>query len=243
MSQLDKLFRDRLEHYKKSPPPPAWNRINDGLQTDHSKSFWIKIAAGVIILLGASFLFWKANETTIVLAPITVSQEVPTVQENQLATVATPLIDEPALSPITSSDKRNSNQAGNRALVKPTIQSAGIPEVQPEEKLIAVTETPVEINSAPVSESMISNEAQPASTRSNKIIYSSNEVNMRFQKKDSTPTFTASVPPSPEKAESPIQKIKDIASGLKTEDASLSELREIKNEYLSFPLKTQAKDK
>jgi len=87
---------------------------------------------------------------------------------------------------------------------------------------------------------------QSSNSRSNKIIYSTNEVNSRFLKKDSIPMASSSPSaPSTEKAEAetPIQKILDIASGLRSEDASLSDLREIKNEYLSIPIKTQAKDK
>jgi len=244
MPQPDKLFRDRLEHFKKSPPPQAWNRVNSGLYTRKSKSLWISIAAGVVILIGASFLFWQSNETPQVLASITVKPEVQPTQENQPATSTISSTSEPTPSPITSSVKRNINHSGNAVAVNPTTETAQLVETHSQEKSIAETE----INSSPVSEPIAANDMQSSSPRSNKIVYSSNEVNSRFLKKESAPQEAIpqeSTPPAPfaEKAETPIQRILDIASGLRNEDASLSDLREIKNEYLSIPIKGQTKDK
>ena len=246
MPQPDKLFRDRLEHFKKTPPPQAWDKVNSGLHPRKFKSLWISIAASVVILMGASFLFWQAHETPNALAPITANHEVPTAQENQPVTATTPLSSEPAPSPIITSDKRNINQPGNTDITKQTNETVTQPVAHSEENSIVVKETSVEINSSPASEPMAVNDVQSSNSRSNKIIYSTNEVNSRFLKKDSIPMASSSPSaPSTEKAEpeTPIQKILDIASGLRSEDASLRDLREIKNEYLSIPIKTQAKDK
>ena len=246
MPQPDKLFRDRLEHFKKSPPPQAWNRVNSGLYTRKSKSLWISIAAGIAILLGASFLFWKAHEPPKELASITIGKVVQPAQENQPEISATSLISEPAPTLITPTAKRNNTQTGNINIAQSTIETAHLPEEHTEEASIAGMAEAIEISSSPASEPMAVNDVQSSNSRSNKIIYSTNEVNSRFLKKDSAPMASSSPSaPSTEKveAETPIQRILDIASGLKNEDASLSDLREIKNEYLSIPIKTQAKDK
>ena len=243
MSQPDKLFRDRLEHFKKTPPPQAWDKVNSGLHTRSAKNLWISIAAGLVILLGASFLFWQSHEPPKELASITVGKVEQPAQENQPGTSATSLISEPAPTLITPTTKRNNTQTGNINIAQSTTETAQLPAEHIEEKSIAETTVADGINSSLVSDPMAVNEVQSSNSRSNKIIYSTNEVNSRFLKKDSIPM--ASSAPSTEKAEAetPIQKILDIASGLRSEDASLSDLREIKNEYLSIPIKTQAKDK
>jgi hypothetical protein len=47
MPQPDKLFRDRLEHFKKTPPPQAWDKVNSGLHTRSAKNLWISISRRV----------------------------------------------------------------------------------------------------------------------------------------------------------------------------------------------------
>jgi hypothetical protein len=71
-----------------------------------------------------------------------------------------------------------------------------------------------------------------SSVRSNKIVYSSGEVNSRFLKKD---TASGAILPPPEKPQTGIQKIMEIAANLKYEENALGELREMKNEILSLP--------
>ena len=59
----DPLFREGLEHYRKPVPASAWERIESGLDKKKHRSPWLKIAAGLFLLLATSILFWKYSET------------------------------------------------------------------------------------------------------------------------------------------------------------------------------------
>ncbi|HEY9659181.1 MAG TPA: hypothetical protein V6C65_12060, partial [Allocoleopsis sp.] len=79
----DKEFRDSLEHYKKSPPPQAWNRIESGLHKNKTRNIWMSAAAAVIILMGTSFLLWHSNESKATTPPMAIEQQPKTEITNQ----------------------------------------------------------------------------------------------------------------------------------------------------------------
>jgi hypothetical protein len=54
---------------------------------------------------------------------------------------------------------------------------------------------------------------------------------------------SVAIVPAPEKPQTGIQKIIEIASNLKYEENALGELREMKNEILSLPRKEATADK
>ena len=53
-SHPDKLFRDGLGAYQKKAPSTAWDRIESGLDRKRHISPWLKIAAGLLILIATS---------------------------------------------------------------------------------------------------------------------------------------------------------------------------------------------
>src|SRR4029078_6053530 len=59
----DKQFRDSLEHYKKSPPPQAWDRIETGLHKNKSRTIWVSAASAFLLVISASFLLWHSTES------------------------------------------------------------------------------------------------------------------------------------------------------------------------------------
>lgn len=69
----DPLFREGLEHYRKPAPASAWERIESGLDKKKRKSPWLKIAAGLVLLMAASILLWKLTPNDTAVA--TVSKE------------------------------------------------------------------------------------------------------------------------------------------------------------------------
>lgn len=85
--QPDKLFRDKLAHYQRTPPAPAWNKIEAGLQkntTNPAPVLGWKVAASVSILAVAAYLLWPTAETNVPLSTIAAAkQEAPLPTENQ----------------------------------------------------------------------------------------------------------------------------------------------------------------
>lgn len=253
----DKHFRDHLEHFKKSPPPQAWSRVESGLNKNKSKTIWLSVAATIVVLVSASILLWHSGATSKNLSILATNHIVKSESNYTPIAATTTQINEsttsasikPAKTIHNSSEKPIAVDKQNSLVQELNVAQEEVIEEVPGEKSIA-NPTAVEINSSSAPESIVVNENNSTTLRSNKITYSSGEVNSRFLKKDSTSpssyvSSTPSIPPhpSPEKTETPIQKLLDIASVLKSEDASLGDLREIKNEYLSLPLKTQTKDK
>src|SRR5688572_251240 len=75
-SQPDKLFRDKLENFQRPAPAAAWERIESGLNKNHTKGLWMKIAAGLLLLAISVFLLWPSASTEI-------SQPVSVVPQNK----------------------------------------------------------------------------------------------------------------------------------------------------------------
>jgi len=242
-SMPDKLFRDHLEHFKKSPPPKSWNRIESGLKTKSPNRLWIGIAATVLVLLSTSYLIWHSATTTnnipLVKAENTIKNENP--PASSASTLTSKQISSP--SPIlsnnitTASKKSIPDQKEKHTSTNQTAEAIIVINDVSEEKSIDGSETSEIIISPASNESVVVNDIPSTTSRSNKITYSSGEVNSRFLKKDSTISVAAV-----EKAPTGLQKIRDIAADLKDE-AAFGELRQMKNEILSFPIKELTKDK
>lgn len=245
----DKPFRDSLEHYKKTPPPQAWNKIESSLYKNKTRSIWISTAAAVIILMMASFILWHANESQITTPPLTVQESIETKIPNPspqtestpdpiaAPEIASELTTIPKSQKGTSSPKEISTVRENIASPATVLNEAPI---DPSTPMVPVEQT------APAVETETSTEIASSSLRSNKIVYSSSEVNSRFLKKENanSPGIIHKAPETiQEKASTPIQKIIDIAANLKYEENALGELREMKNEILSLPRKEAIGDK
>jgi hypothetical protein len=238
----DKLFRNHLEHFKKSPPPQAWSRIETGLKTKSSSRLWIGIAASVLVLLCTSFLLWHSGQTPQNVPSIVASNII--THENPSVTSPTPLMSEQISSSSTPSsniqivsEKSKPDQKEKNPSAQQIAEAIIVINDVPGEKTIDGRETSENIISSGSNESVVVNDIPSTTSHSNKITYSSGEVNSRFLKKDST----ASVP-AVEKTSAGFQKIRDIAADLKDE-AAFGELRQMKNEILSFPIKELTKDK
>lgn len=242
-STPDNRFRDHLEHFKKSPPPQAWSRIDSGLKNKNSNRIWLSAAAAIIILMSASFLLWRANEIQIN-TPV-VASEYKSIIENKPETSDSPTISEhisspdikPVVSSIEQSETTKSKNKKYTASQEEMITTAEITIETPIEKSVPHQMTE-EINSTLAPEPVVTNEITSAKSYNSKIIYSSGEVNSRFLKKD-----TSTAVPATEKSPSGIQKLLDIASSLKYDETALGDLREMKNEILSFPHKEPTKEK
>ena len=58
----DPLFRNGLENYQKPAPASVWDRVEAGLDRKRRKGVWLKVAAGLCLLIATSFMFWPLND-------------------------------------------------------------------------------------------------------------------------------------------------------------------------------------
>ena len=248
-SSPDKQFREGLEHYKKSPPPQAWNRVESGLHKNKNRSVWYSAAAAVVLLIGATFMLFRSNENQIANPTITLEQNSNTEISNpqSLSTVINEPIAEQIESAPVIQQIAPKAKASNKEI--PTLKIESYPVVVASNEITTEASAPQtatpEVISTTSQEPVAINDVASSSTRSNKIIYSSGEVNSRFLKKPTdapVPVKEKTTETTPEKPQTPIQKIIDIASNLKYEENALGELREKKNEILSLP-RRDAKNK
>lgn len=241
----DKPFRDSLEHYKKSPPPQAWNRIESGLHTTKTRNIWITSAAAVLLMISASFLLWHSRENQTPTPFIAVDQNCETeiIQQKPVTQFTNESISSPKIetAPVSTSPppKQNPNQRITLHVQEDDNSIASVSNETPPGVSIPPTET-ASIISEPTRSPTGTDNVASASPRSNKIVYSSGEVNSRFLKKESA---SSTIVPPPEKPQTGIKKIIEIASNLKYEENALGELREMKNEILSLPRKEATADK
>ncbi len=258
-SPPDKLFRQGLEDYQKPAPGSAWERIESGLDKKNHKSPWFKIAATLLLLMVASFVIWQLNEADTAVA--TELQEIGSRRQeavnsrqssvdssqlnsiversrnNQLDVVKKNL---PVVERSRNEPSRNSRQSA----VHSPQSSVGIQtSVAPDEsQLAAIPEadkTSTELTA--VSQGEITKEISIADAASDSkrtnITYTAEEVNEKFLKKESTPQAT------PEKKNtSGLQKVIDLALDLKNEGSVLGDIREKKNEWLSFNIPSNKRE-
>lgn len=246
----DKQFRESLEHYKKSPPQHAWGRIETGLHKNKNRGIRYGAAAAVILLIGATFMLLRSNDNRFTNPPIT--RELYNDTSIEIQTPASKPINDPIASvtiesasvPSTKSNKIKSSKKDTPDVIEETNSMIAVSNIISTETSTSGTVAP-EIVSTTSQEPVSINDVASSSTRSNKIVYSSGEVNSRFLKKeteDPVPVKEKASEATPEKPQTPIQKIIDIASNLKYEENALGELREKKNEILSLP-RRDAKNK
>ncbi len=293
-SPPDKLFRQGLEDYQKPAPGSAWDRIESGLDRKRNRSPWMKIAAGLLIVIVTSAVILQFNRTDTSIA--TVSKESGPVSSQQSAVSSQQSTDGNQESVLLreasgvrreafvnreASDVRREALNGDKAVIdnytqestslqprvyspqsavyssersadpaKGTAFESGPQSAVTNQNTISSDESNMSSSKDPVvkmtesksaSQATITNEisiAEAASDikRSN-ITYTAEEVNAKYLKKESTAEAT------PEKKNtSGLQKVIDLALDLKNEGSVLGDIREKKNEWLSFNIPTNKRE-
>jgi hypothetical protein len=225
-SQTDKLFRDKLENFQKPVPAEAWNRIEASLDKTTNKGLWMKIAAGLVLLAVATFLLWPSgdgsNADLLTNTPLPKSETESSEQTNTVIPESTPALpgNEPseAKSKITATKKIKEVRKE-----EPVLVANNITEVV-EENVTTINTEPTELVVAEVARV----ESTHVST-SKTIVYTADEVNAKFLKKELPVEAT-----SDEKKSSSIQKLMGVAYNLKNYEAGLGDLRQKKDEILAL---------
>jgi hypothetical protein len=280
----DKLFQDRLEHYRKVAPASAWDRIESDLEHKRNRSPWLKIAAGLLFLFATTTIIFQLSQTDNTIATVDNKSAAKKEQESDISfhkssdvsrgsgqsSVSGPQssvnsgqssVSSPQLAVGSKQSSVSSPQSSvsiHQSSVSSGQSSASSPQLAVGSKQSSVssaqssvsspqssvssgqsstyTQTiePVETkNEQPVAQAEITNEFSPTNealnSKGTSITYSAEEVNAKYLKKESPSEAT------PEKKNtSGLQKVIDLALDLKSEGTVLGELREKKNELLSF---------
>lgn len=219
-SQPEKLFREKLEHFQRPAPAAAWDRIEAGLDKTNHKGLWLKIAAGLLLLSVAAFLLWPTTENNsdvLTSTPDPVVPEVHNTIPKETVTPASPVVEEKIAEQKTTPKQVRS---------APAVSSEHVLVIAEEKEILPVTET--------IIPETIVVESTPEAIASTTIVYTADEVNARFMKKDSPVEATPE-----EKKTSGIQKLMGLAYDLKNNDTAFGDLRQKKNEILALNFKEE----
>ena len=217
--QPDKLFNEKLENFTTPVPVAAWDRIEAGLNKPHHSLSILKIAASICLLSIVTFLLWPSTpqqhtDLAILNKPnstIPVIKETPAqIQENKI----TDALDKtPTIS--------NKNTTSNIKTKSDVIEAAVAQVISAENKI--ETELLLPDNS----EAIAQQNETPIVTQT--IIYSAEEVNEKFLKKELVAEATTE-----KKKTSGIQKLIGVAYNLASADAGLGNIRQRKDEVLAL---------
>jgi hypothetical protein len=239
--QPDKFFRDKLDRYQKPAPAGAWNKLEAGLAKKNKKPVtWLAIAASLLLLAAAAFLFWSQKKNTSQPAPLVTKQEnVPSYTapekniqpENNPAVVAPKTLDEQK-SPVphkpTPEKTERIKQKAPAADV--TVAGAGA-----EERVVTTPEEPSETKKSLPEQRVVTN-ATPSTAQSEdkniKLVFSAAESEAYLNKKSLAEATSSG------KKSSTLKKLLKKAEDLKTNQDPFGELRQKKNEILALNFRT-----
>ncbi len=287
----DPVFRDGLENYRKSAPASAWERVEAGLDRKRRKGVWLKVAAGLFLLIATLTVFWQYDPTDTSAAAISKESTPVTLKTDTIVSVvqeaAKPSLRESSVacterSRSMSREVRamgNSQHSQVNSIVERSrnnhadVVHEGLPVVERssndhlksslhsaygressvvsrevthspnETQLISMVETD-ELLATPATDIQIEHSMEESvkdvvlEQKGTSITYTAEQVNSKFIKKDLPAQATQE-----KKNTSGLQKVIDKALDLTNEGTVYSELREKKNEWLSFNMlsnKTEA---
>lgn len=223
-SQPEKLFREKLENFQRPAPAAAWGRIEAGLDKTSHKGMWLKIAAGLLLLSVAAFLLWPTaenNSDVLTHAPDPILLEENKTLPDKTVTPVSPVVEEKIVEQ------------------KTTPKHVETVTYEKSEPLLAIVEEKEQEN-IPATETILPETivvvSTPEAIASTTIVYTADEVNAKFMKKDSPVEATPE-----EKKTSGIQKLMGLAYDLKNNDTAFGDLRQKKNEILALNFKEEKK--
>lgn len=224
MSQTEKIFREKLENYQRPAPPAAWDRIEQNLKSKNHKLLWFKIAAGVLVLVIAGYLF-RTNHFIQPSPSVALVQE--PVQKPVEIIIPERVVEIDDIEP----PGEKVVEAAPIVWVRPDKSTPQIVQINKpvgEETIIAPVENLVTSNQADTRKAESEVNESMAKQKSTVITYSAEEVNARFLRRKSEPEVRQPEPPTG------IQKITDVAISIKNNERGIGDLRQMKDEILTL---------
>ena len=239
--QLDNFFREKLQHYQKSAPQGAWNKIESALEKKTERKFvWWKVAAVLFLLAGAGYPFFFHN--------INSEKQHFADAETQKHETSENIPKPQAEASVEPAKPEKSNDAKISAKVESS-QSKPVRVEQAKKHVAEVTEKN-EANQSPTDKSSITEEIHvvhdlPQQSNSPTVdqfgvaeqkatitLTFSTEQTSRYLNKNAIAEAT-----STEKKPSSLKKFLQKANDLKSNQDPFGDLRERKNEILALSFK------
>lgn len=249
--QPDKFFRDKLQGYEKVVSPGVWSRVSGNLPAKKNNMLWIRIAAGVALLVTASILIIRypdRTETHVAThteKPATAPPTRPGDPQQKTQETETESSGGPSKIPNNAAPDSNrrrevparkeskSATPPPQASNDPAIESlAGPVEKLTEPSLLSGAQSPLR------EETTMADVAIDEQNKNITIVLTAKEVNERYLKKKNTEVQAT----SEEKASSGLRKLLDKASDLKHNQDPFGDLRQKKNEILALNFKTSKRN-
>jgi hypothetical protein len=243
MTQPDKLFKERFSDYERQAPASAWERIESNLDRPNYKGLWMKVAAGLALLAIAAIAWYATSHESLQNNEDLTKKEVSTQPEKE---TQYPVVDQQTNSPTetqslsfeeTPALAERSSKESKRIRNESSIKSLNKNPEESNERPTDIEMQDLMVEPLALNPEIVNNENSSAitvvqsNTNSHVIIYTAEEVNERFLKKNSDNAT------SDEKKPSGIQRLITIAADLKNTEGGFGELREKKNEILALNFK------
>jgi hypothetical protein len=242
--QPDKLFREKLEGFRKPVSASAWNRVEAQLDKKNNKAIWLRIAAAVILLIAATAIFINVrngNESETLISRKTIKS-----QTNGLASVPAEKksdisiqqkSERPTAKKQTKTKRLNKKQkTQQQQVLLPQNDVKEMNTIAVEEEIMEEIMLPsIEVVDEKIAEQIPVDVAQQNTEVADsglKIVYSSEEVDEKYLDKKSLTQATSEV-----KKTSTLRKLLEKAYNLKHNQDPLGELRQKKNEILALDFK------
>jgi hypothetical protein len=237
--QPDKLFRDKLENFQRPVSSDAWNKVQANLDRKKASLLWLKIAAGVSLIVGVGWMLIMQNGSSETIATSAVNEsklkkhaQSPAANSEPVEEKSEKTIPFVEVKPKTIARQSCKNQPKTKTesgvvLDKNVDSLVNNENIQP----VAV----VENEKSAIEETKVQAEPKVISPEGNTLVLSADEVNQKYlSKKNSEGDAT-----SENKKSSTLQRLLSKVSDLKHNQDPLGELRQKKNEILALNLKSE----
>ena len=241
--QPDKIFREKLEHYQRNAPTPAWDRIEADLdKKERSVWPWLRAAAAVLLLALGAWIFWPSHNaldqtkhtaeqknTTNPKTNPTTPKETPVEQQSTKALVPT---EQKSQQQGATENKRNTlprKREEKQSL--PTASHTNMEKIQTANNEHAVGPLPTVEQGETTSSSQAVVNVEEA--QNIKLVYTAS-VSEKYLKKTVSDEAT-----SDEKKTSRLQRLLDKAEDLTTNQDPIGDLRQAKNEILALNFRSE----
>lgn len=240
--QPDKIFREKLEHYQRNAPAPAWDRIEAGLdKKERSVWPWLRAAAAILLLALGAWIFWPSHnaldqtkhtaEQKNTTNPKTnpTPKETPVEQQSTKGLVPT---EQKSHQQGVAKNKRETplnKREEKRSL--PTAPHTNMEKIQTAKNDHAVGPLPTVEQSETTSSSQALVNAEEA--QNIKLVYTAS-ASEKYLKKTVSDEATSN-----EKKTSRLQRLLDKAEDLTTNQDPIGDLRQAKNEILALNFRSE----
>jgi hypothetical protein len=234
--QPDKFFRDKLDRYQRPAPAGAWNKIEAGLAKKNNKPVpRLAIAASLLLLAAATFLFWPEKNNTGQPPPLaTQPKNVPprTTAEKNGQPESNPAVVSPKTGDEQKSIAPDKPTPKKTERIKQEVSPADVTvaDAETEERMVSVPGEPSEIQK-PSTDQPVVTSATPSEKpegKNIKLVFSAAESEAYLDKKSLAEATSSG------KKSSTLKKLLQKAEDLKTNQDPFGELRQKKNEILAL---------